>query len=233
MRNIEEIRTENLNELIELHGGVKNFATKIDRSQTQVSQWKNNSPDSRTGKPRVINSGSCRMIEDRLNLPNNWMDVDHSESNALLPVNRDSTQVPEGYTRISVPDVEAHAGTGGIVNPGVLMNVDISESWIRDVLNINPKNAAPIPVHGDSMHPTLQHGELAIYDKSVTFYNGDGVYVISQEDLVRVKRLQMMPGKLRIISDNKFYDTEIVTGEDMNLVRIIGRVAGVAGVRKI
>ena len=161
------------------------------------------------------------------------MDQDHNESGALLPVNRDSTQVPEGYTRISVPDVEAHAGTGGIVNPGILMNVDISESWIRDVLNINPKNAAPIPVHGDSMHPTLQHGELAIYDKSVTFYNGDGVYVISQEDLVRVKRLQMMPGKLRIISDNKFYDTEIVTGEDMNLVRIVGRVAGVAGVRKI
>lgn len=224
--NIEETRRNQLSKLIqEKYKNQAGFIRETGINQGELSAILR-------GK-KSFGEKKARKLEEDAGLPSGWLDQDLSESNALLPVNRDSTQVPEGYTRISVPDVEAHAGTGGIVNPGILMNVDISESWIRDVLNINPKNAAPIPVHGDSMHPTLQHGELAIYDKSVTFYNGDGVYVISQEDLVRVKRLQMMPGKLRIISDNKFYDTEIVTGEDMNLVRIIGRVAGVAGVRKI
>ena len=224
--NIEETRRNQLSKLIqEKYKNQAGFIRETGINQGELSAILR-------GK-KSFGEKKARKLEEDAGLPSGWLDQDHNESSALLPVNRDSTQVPEGYTRISVPDVEAHAGAGGIVNPGILMNVDISESWIRDVLNINPKNAAPIPVHGDSMHPTLQHGELAIYDKSITFYNGDGIYVISQEDLVRVKRLQMMPGKLRIISDNKFYDTEIVTGEDMNLVRIIGRVAGVAGVRKI
>ena len=83
MKTIEEIRTENLNSLIDKHGGNTKFALKIDKEQAQISQWAKNAPDSRTKKPRVINSESCRNIEKTLNIETGWMDNDHSKKTSI------------------------------------------------------------------------------------------------------------------------------------------------------
>lgn len=63
MKTVDDWRRENLKKLVEKHGGTASFALKIDKSSSQISQWVNASPDSKTGKPRNLSSRSAREIE--------------------------------------------------------------------------------------------------------------------------------------------------------------------------
>ena len=92
MKTIDTIRTENLIRLVKDKGGLVAFSEKIEREQSQVSQWINNSINSGTGKPRVISSKSCRRIEEIFSLTAGWFDVDHS-SNVENPVVQDKVPV--------------------------------------------------------------------------------------------------------------------------------------------
>ncbi|KLR97473.1 hypothetical protein M689_01385, partial [Neisseria gonorrhoeae SK23020] len=54
-----------------------------------------------------------------------------------------------------------------------------------------------------------------------------GLYLLWYIDGLKAKRLQStVGGGLMIISDNSSYRTETVRGEDLNAVRIIGRIRG-------
>lgn len=50
------------------------FAEKIGKSDSQLNQWINQAPDSRTKKPRSINSASAREIESVCGKQRGWMD---------------------------------------------------------------------------------------------------------------------------------------------------------------
>ena len=56
----------------------------------------------------------------------------------------------------------------------------------------------------------------------------DGLYVIGIEDKLFVKRLEIdvLGHEIRIISENEKYPPKVVKGEDMNRLRIIGKVIG-------
>jgi hypothetical protein len=88
MMTIDEIRRENLAALIKELGGVSTFAEKIAKSDSQVSQWRNASVDSKTKKPRGISDDACRDIEEKCGKPRGWMDNNHNES-AIPPVSPD------------------------------------------------------------------------------------------------------------------------------------------------
>lgn len=92
MKTIDAIRTENLIRLVKDKGGLVAFSEKIEREQSQVSQWINNSINSGTGKPRVISTKSCRRIEEVFSLATGWFDVDHS-SNVENPAVQDKVPV--------------------------------------------------------------------------------------------------------------------------------------------
>jgi hypothetical protein len=78
MRTIDDIRTGNLRALAAEYDGTNGFAALIGRTPQQVSQWLNRTIDSRSRKPRVISSRSCRMIERALGREAGWMDMDHA-----------------------------------------------------------------------------------------------------------------------------------------------------------
>lgn len=75
MTTINEIRRARLQELIDEVGGPKRLSDLIDRAPSQISQWLNASPDSKSGKPRQISSQSARYIEERCRKPVGWMDA--------------------------------------------------------------------------------------------------------------------------------------------------------------
>ena len=79
MKTSEEIRTENLRKLVQIHGGNGKFAEKIGKDQVQVSQWVKNAPDWKTGRQRIVSADSCRHIEKALGLETGWMDHDHEQ----------------------------------------------------------------------------------------------------------------------------------------------------------
>lgn len=83
----DEIRRYRLNELIAAHQTVAALARLLGVSSSQLSQWRNASPDSKTGKPRTMSDGAARRLEDACHKPRGWMDTPpehglHQETNA-------------------------------------------------------------------------------------------------------------------------------------------------------
>jgi transcriptional regulator with XRE-family HTH domain len=77
MSTVEKFRRDNLATLCDEAGGVARLAARLGISSSQVSQWKNGAPDSKTGKPRGISAGRCRALELAFHKPEGWMDSHH------------------------------------------------------------------------------------------------------------------------------------------------------------
>ena len=87
-----------------------------------------------------------------------------------------------------------------------------------------PDQMSLIKVSGDSMEPTLLDGDLVLVNHARTRVAPQGgIYAMSIDDEIMIKRVQPVfeSGKLRVISDNKAYDSfEIGTDR----VKVNGKV---------
>lgn len=77
VQTVDETRRQRLQQLLEKYGSLAalNIALDLDRTDATLSQIKNRSPHSRTGKPRSMGDDLARKIEARLGLPAGWMDT--------------------------------------------------------------------------------------------------------------------------------------------------------------
>lgn len=87
----------------------------------------------------------------------------------------------------------------------------------------SPANLSIITGWGESMAPTIKSKDPVIVDRGVTEFIGDGVYVITWDDMLYIKRLQSAgDGKLELISDNDKHKDRIVSlGEVVIHARVL------------
>lgn len=88
---------------------------------------------------------------------------------------------------------------------------------------------ASTDVRGDSMVPTLEDGDPIIFDRSIRAVDQDGVFVITIDNELFVKRMRKLPtpqGRVAItlLSDNPDYDAITLDHDAQNYLRIHGRV---------
>lgn len=103
MKLIDDIRRENLEKLAAEFGGVAGLARKLDRSESQVSQWIRGAAHSVTGRKRGMKSETARWIEATTNCPPGWLDISH-ETSKLPPQDRAFVlRVEEEVARYIVP----------------------------------------------------------------------------------------------------------------------------------
>ncbi len=79
MKTCDEIRLDNLKNLIEKSGSVTSFSKLIEKEAAQVSQWLNKAKDWKSGKPRKMSDEIARHIEQCCEKERGWMDHDHSD----------------------------------------------------------------------------------------------------------------------------------------------------------
>ncbi|RSE90330.1 hypothetical protein [Achromobacter aegrifaciens] len=77
---IDDIRRANLALLVKEAGGVGRLAERLERDQSQVSQWLNASKNSATGTPRGMRGATCRFIEQKMGKPEGWLDLNQGET---------------------------------------------------------------------------------------------------------------------------------------------------------
>lgn len=122
--------------------------------------------------------------------------------------------------------VAAAAGHGAI--PGreeKAAAVAFSARWLEKLSSAKPKDLVIIQVEGDSMSPTLSHGDDIMVDLSAARRKlTDGIYVLRRDDALLVKRIAVHPARptLTIASDNPAYASWTNCAADE--VDIIGRV---------
>ena len=84
MKDIDEIRRENLRKLEIEAGGVKSVADRIGMSVSQFANLRDGAKDSKTGRPRGMRKETARKIEESLGKTSGWLDINHviAESSA-------------------------------------------------------------------------------------------------------------------------------------------------------
>lgn len=103
---------------------------------------------------------------------------------------------------------------GGEVNhdyPEMLQDVRVSPSQLR-AMGVEFKEHYHLKMvtgWGQSMAPTIKHGDPLLVDISIKEFIGDGVYFFSYQGFQYIKRLQMKgKDKFKMISDNRKHKTE-------------------------
>lgn len=118
----------------------------------------------------------------------------------------------------------------------VTSSVWLSEQWIRTNLErsiTGIHNLAIITGHGDSMSPTFNDGDVLLIDTEVKCITIDGVYVLSANNRLYIKRVrQRLDGQFEISSDNQTVKTvDILNGD--HEITIHGRVVWAWNGRKL
>jgi phage repressor protein C with HTH and peptisase S24 domain len=75
------------------------------------------------------------------------------------------------------------------------------------------------------MNPTLSDGDMILVDLRAGRIEDSAIYVLEFDDALLVKRIQRkLDGSIVIKSDNPLYETEVLTRDRAQSLRIIGRV---------
>lgn len=125
-------------------------------------------------------------------------------------------------------DVFVSAGNGAISPAGEpVEHLAFSKPWLRR-MGVAEDMGAILTVTGDSMAPTLSHGDIVLVDRNrFEIVNGRVYAFIDRDHGARVKRLRVFAGSALVIqSDNSEYPDEELVGDAMNEVseNIIGEV---------
>lgn len=96
--------------------------------------------------------------------------------------------------------------------------------------HLNPDKCKRAKVTGDSMEPYIYGGDTVLFSEvcdprptCVTIQDGK-VYVISVDGKLKIKRLASTKDGIAVRSDNPSYKTEEFTGDELDRLRIYGRV---------
>lgn len=137
-------------------------------------------------------------------------------------------QLPPRQNVVDVPvfDIEVAAGDGRTpLDEKPVSEWPLPMAWIAENLRADP-NLAIVRVNGESQEPELRSGDLLIIDRNQTKLRA-GMHVVSRDNHLQVKRIQLEGRKVLLLSANPNYETVTLDREaDMHNFRVIGRAVG-------
>jgi len=124
-----------------------------------------------------------------------------------------------------IPKVKARLSAGGgsfEVGDQIEGFYSFQKDWLRR--KGNPVNMVLMDIFGNSMEPELKDGDTVLIDQSQKDIMAGAVYAVGIDDTVMVKRVEKQPNILVLRSDNQSYSPIHLKGDEMDNVRIIGKV---------
>jgi phage repressor protein C with HTH and peptisase S24 domain len=136
---------------------------------------------------------------------------------------RDAAAADSEYAGIPKVRARLSAGGGSFETDGEVEGVyPFRRDWLRR--KGNSANMVLMDVVGNSMEPEIRHGDMVLIDQGQTAVVAYGVYAVGVEDTVLVKRVEKRPGTLVLLSDNRDYAPIVLAGDELDSLRVIGRV---------
>lgn len=147
---------------------------------------------------------------------------------APVPVARESAVVylgDDGSVLIDrYVDVRGSAGPGAVVHEEAIVKVRVDAKLLRERVGRNFSHIKMAGVSGDSMEPTLSHGDQVLVDTSCNRFVDDAIYAIQQDGHLRFKRIKLkMDGSIIVKSDSS-PDVETYTAEEAAGFFVVGIV---------
>lgn len=193
------------------------LARKLGVSAQSVQYWT-------TGKtfPRSDKLAQLSVISG---YPQSWF-LGEDSSSTFSSAEKHHTR--EDSVVFNVLDVEFSCGDGTHVRGDlidVVRSIELDPEYARRLVgNRAFKNIEIGNARGDSMAPTISPGDLLFLDKTVTYFDGDGIYAFCFDGECYVKRLQKIGSKIMVLSDNPNYQPWSIEKEGMALLYIQSKV---------
>lgn len=243
MKSIDQIRRENLVKLREEAGSQRALAAKLERDESQVSQWSLGSTHSATGKQRGMRTETARYIEAKMDKAPGWLDMDHEVASTVdLPQEGGNLHISPArlpahlskQTNVTAGNIPLRRGLIPVVgraqlgDDGYFCELDHpvghgdgSIEWAtRD------ENAYALRCQGESMKPRIRHGEYVIVEPNREVMPGDEVLVKSNDGRVMVKQLAFIrDGMVHLDSVNESHPRVSILQEE---IAVMHYVAGIA-----
>ncbi len=124
-----------------------------------------------------------------------------------------------------IPKVEARlsAGTGSFeCADDIKEYLSFPASWLARKGSAAAMVA--MAVFGRSMEPVIMEGDTVLIDQSMTRILAGAIYAVGVDDTIFVKRIEKLPDKLALLSDNKDFSPIYIERDEMPKVRILGKV---------
>ncbi|MGA7145087.1 MAG: helix-turn-helix transcriptional regulator [Desulfobacterales bacterium] len=125
----------------------------------------------------------------------------------------------------NVPKVKARLSAGGgsfEIGSEIKGYYGFRKDWL--ITKGNMSKMVLMDIFGNSMEPEIKDGDTVLIDESQKDILAGAVYAVGVDDTIMVKRLEKHPNKLVLHSDNKEYDPIYLKGDEINSIRIIGKV---------
>lgn len=226
MISIRDIRRDNLQRLVERYDSMKSLNEILDRKDNHLTQILNQSMNTATGKPKQMGDRLARDIEKKLNLGFGWMDQDHS------------AEPPEPKNIVTLDRLDVEAGcdpSGGpaCTDVAVVERIQVSVDWFKqNISRFRTIGHQLVTARGDSMEPTINSGDIVVVDVRDTDVTQGGIFCLNYGGGVTIKRIQVLPFGVEFISDNKLYNSFVLKGQELEAIKIIGRVVTALCVKK-
>lgn len=126
---------------------------------------------------------------------------------------------------LQVPKVRARLSAGGgsfETKPEIEEFYSFRNDWLSK--KGKSEDMVLMDIIGNSMEPELKERDTVLIDQSQKAVLAGAIYAVGLDDTIVVKRLEKRPKELVLLSENRSYPPISFRGEEMNSVRIIGKV---------
>lgn len=144
------------------------------------------------------------------------------ESNVIAADFSGKAKLKDGELSIPQYNVRGALGHGQIPADYIetIRHVTVHESMLsgRGISFSKADNLAIITGFGQSMEGTINDGDPLIVDRGISQFIGDGIYVLTWDNLLYVKRLQKhSPTQFDMISDNPLHKDQVINIADVTI----------------
>lgn len=194
------------------------LARNLGIKPQSVQQWEKG-----TAAPRINRLGAVAQVLG--------VTLESLTGQEIKNLPKEKNSEPELDDTIRIPKFNAVAsmGAGDVVYPEddqVVEYLEIKKSWLQQHVSCSSfKKLEVITGHGDSMVPTFENGDILLVDTGIEKISSDAIYALNIRGELFVKRIQRnIDGGLIVISDNKDYEKMYIQKDELDSVRVIGKI---------
>ncbi len=178
------------------------------------------------GSPQKLDEEDRRTLAAYFGISEHRLGGPAQQSMRMLPADAAGSRRKTDLVMVPYLDIGASAGPGALAgDESPRARLAFQAGWLRELAGGSAAGLSIIRVDGDSMLPTLAHGDDILVDRGDAADRlRDGIYVLRVEDALIVKRLALHPAGqgFTILSDNAAYPNWADC--DPASIEVIGRV---------
>ena len=196
------------------------LAEKINVAQGTIANWERGvrEPDMETIK-KIANALSVPV--ERFFMDSQNANTQDPDLTTVTPVNFELAHAPISMKRIAVIG-EVAAGYQCLADMQVIDYVACDASILHTGYEY-----VYLRVRGDSMEPELHEGDLVLVQVQDTIESGEYAVVLVDNEDGLVKKIEIDRTHITLISENPYYPPRRFDREEMNRIRIFGKVVSV------